>query len=181
MAVLSNVGTWSLLIGVTLCAGVAAEQRVVRVPPSGHTGAPWPRCGSIADEAIERNASYQISSDDPDGKWSFDATGFGRRSPREDAANCIEVFVPNENGCSGIAVLQRSQQGGQFVDVGQTCAPGVSDSNCRPGPTQPQSAGFVIHAAIGPTGTNGCWMQMRNWRTGSQATSATDFQLRWPN
>jgi hypothetical protein len=181
MAVLCNVAAWSLFISVTLGASVAAEERVVRVPPSEHTGAPWPRCGSIADEKIERNASYEISSDDPDGKWSFDETGFGQRSPREDAANCVEVFVPTENGCSGIAVLQRSEQSGEFSGVGQACAPGLSDSNCSPGPTQPQSAGFVIHAAISPKGTNGCWMQMRNWRNGSRATSATDFKLRWSN
>ena len=179
MGVLSRLAASTLFISLTLCASAAAEERVVRVPPGGDTGAPWPRCGSIADEKIHRNPSYQISSDDPDGKWSFDETGFGHRSPREDAANCVEVFVPTEKGCGGIAVLQRSQQDGQWLGVGQACAPGISDSDCRPGPAQPQAAGFVMHAAVNPKGTNGCWMQMRNWRTGSERTSATDFKFQW--
>ena len=107
MAVPSRLAGWSLCISLTLCASAAAEERVVRVPPGGHAAAPWPECGSIADEKIERNPTYQISSADPDERWSFDQTGFGHRSPREDAANCVEVFVPSENGCSGVAVLQK--------------------------------------------------------------------------
>ena len=181
MAVLSRLAGWSLCISLTLCASAAAEERVVRVPPGGHTAAPWPECGSIADEKIERNPTYQISPADPDEKWSFDQTGFGLRSPREDAANCVEVFVPSENGCSGIAVLQKSHRNGQWLGVAHSCASGISDSNCSPGPTQPESAGFLRHAAISPTGTNGCWMQIRSWRNGPQTTGATDFKFRWAN
>jgi hypothetical protein len=181
MGVLSRLTAWSVFISLALCAGAAAEERVVRVPPGSHTGGPWPRCGSIADEKIQRGASYQISSDDPDRKWSFDETGFGRRSPREDAANCVEVFIPADNGCSGIAVLQKSPQTPEWLGVAGACAAGISDPDCRPGGNQPQSAGFVMHAATSPNGANGCWLQMRNWRSGPQTNSATDFKFRWTN
>jgi len=172
MRLLTGLAAWSVLI-VAASTSLAAEERVVRVIPGYVPAKPWPRCGSFADERITRNVAYEISSADPDGKWSFDSAGFGHRSPDEDAANCVEAFVPTPNGCRGIKVFQLPQAG-EWVGVTGTCVPGLSDGDCTSGSTQPQAAGFLMHRAISPKGADGCWLQMRNWRT-----SATDFKLQW--
>ena len=177
MRLLTGLAAWSVLV-VAVPTSVAgeerAEERVVRVTPGPLPAVPWPRCGSFADERIARNVAYEISSADPDGKWTFDSAGFGHRSPREDVANCVEAFVPSANGCSGINVFQRSRADGEWVGVTRTCVPGISEGDCTPGSTQPQAAGFLMHRAISPKGADGCWLQIRNWRT-----SATDFRLQW--
>jgi hypothetical protein len=167
------------VLTVALLATLSAEERVVRVPPGPAAAMPWPRCGSLADEKITPNVASQISPDDPDGKWSFDDADFGLRSPREDVANCVEAFVPTTDGCSGIRVSQRLRHDGPWIGVAHACVAGISDPDCSPAPTQPQAAGFLMHRALGPKGTPGCWIQLRNWRADPGATSATDFKLEW--
>ena len=179
MRVITSVAAGSLLVTLALCVSAAAEERVVRVPPGGLTAQPWPKCGSFADEAIERGAVYQVSATDPDGKWTFDDVGFGRRSPREDAGSCVEVFVPTKKGCSSVAVQQRSRRDSQWVGVTAACAPGNDDPTCGSASNQPELAGFIRHPAVSPNGTRGCWMQMRNWRRDSTTENATDFKLQW--
>jgi hypothetical protein len=174
-----SIAAWSLLTVGFVSGTAAAEERVVRVPPAARAATPWPRCGSFADEQITRNVAYEISSEDPDEKWTFDRSGFGRRSPREDVDNCVETFVPTGNGCSGITIFQRSHTDGQWLGVAKTCVAGISDPNCSPGSTQPRAAGFVMHRAVSPQGTDGCWMQIRNWRVGPGTASATDFKFQW--
>jgi hypothetical protein len=177
MRLLAGLVAWSVFvvaIGASLASQERAEERVVRVIPGPLPAKPWPRCGSFADERITRNVAYEISSADPDGKWTFDSVGFGHRSPREDVANCTEAFVPSTNGCRDIKVFQRSQANGEWVGVTRTCVPGLSEGDCTPGSTQPVAGGFLMHRAISPKGADGCWVQIRNWRTG-----ATDFKLQW--
>jgi len=179
-----SFATWTVLtIAFTVgsaASALSAEERVVRVPPAGAVAAkPWPKCGSFADEKIRPNVAYEISSSDPDGKWTFDDVGFGRRSAREDPGNCIEAFVPTGQGCAGIKAFHKALLQADWVGVEATCAPGVSDANCSPGPVQPQAAGFVMHRAISPKGTDGCWIQMRNWQGPPSRTNAADFKFQW--
>jgi hypothetical protein len=173
MRLSTALAAWSVLV-VVVPTALAAEERVVRVIPGRVAAKPWPRCGSVADEKITRNVSSEISADDPDGKWTFDTAGFGQRSPREDAANCVEAFVPTTNGCGDINIFQYSPPSGEWVPVTRSCVPGLSEDNCTPGSTPPQAAGFVMHRATNPKGVDGCWLQMRNWQP-----SATDFKLQW--